>query len=169
MQYLAVEVLKPTCEINSNKKFKRNYSYYLIYMIVARDKRTFDFQFTWKRPTVWTYCYALCMCVKSEFSFWNYTDRIERFCRQRYLVEAQTAQNCFFFLTTINSKIIENIFFIKMAPRSRHTYDNFNKFKRECRKRVRLIVNYKGDDPLDPWYCCQYWSILIWFSLILTY
>lgn len=45
----------------------------------------------------------------------------------------------------------------KMASQTQHKYDNFERFVSKCKKFVEVIENYKGTDPLAPWYEYLLW------------
>lgn len=44
-----------------------------------------------------------------------------------------------------------------MASQTQHIYDNFGRFVSECKNFVKAIENYKGTDPLAPWYEYLLW------------
>lgn len=44
-----------------------------------------------------------------------------------------------------------------MASTQRHRYDIIENFVTECRKYVKSIQTYSGDDPLAPWYDYLLW------------
>lgn len=44
-----------------------------------------------------------------------------------------------------------------MASQTQYKYDNFGRFVSKCKNFVNAIENYKGADPLAPWYEYLLW------------